>query len=328
MERKKFFILSIIFLFLISSLPFSLAQAKVAEVQKKPLMIKPSSQTVLSKKLEKNACAPDEESVKALKDLRKKLEELQEKGETQAAEEIQKRIEALEKDMAAKREECLKKLGKGKLAPIAPKIKEVVRNYHQKMKEILTSDKTPQEKAEALKNIEKDLGHQIREVVKSVKEVDYKDIKPLVKKIIVRKGRIILDKQPLTVNKEKILRVSINGKKVGILVRSKEVELNQGKIKVRVLRPVTVDNGKVIIGKKRILLTPLDLVRKARLTSQAQITLKEDKGKPIYEAIDRQKKRLLGIFPVRVKKEVVVDASVSGGKIIKQKRPWWSFLAF
>lgn len=92
---------------------------------------------------------------------------------------------------------------------------------------------------------------------------------------------------------------------------------------------LNIKENKIFMNEKEIKVMPdtasESAIEKLSLNKDVEIELK-DTGKPVYEVVGSQEKRILGLFKTAVK--VTTTLSAETGEIEKTKKPWWSFLAW
>ena len=275
-----------------------------------------------------------EQSIRKKLDYYKKLislksEELKAKGYSK--EEVAKIIAELNREMSKAHLMCVNPKGISKMpliAPVAPSDgKDIVSYYKKKVDEVMSENKNVDEQIGELKKLRNNINGMIKELIRSKKQVKYSEIKPLVKEMTIKPGEIQADQVSIETPEQKDIEVSVGKEGTDISVDKKRVRLGK-KIKALILSPVKIDNGKIIIGGKEIKATPDEIAKKVKASPQADINIVNQGNKPIYKVKNLLRKRFLGIFPVKFTQESEIDATQPGGKIIKIKRPWWSFLAF
>jgi len=215
--------------------------------------------------------------------------------------------------------------------PVAPQRGEEVTTYYkEKVAKLMSSPVNIDEKIGRLKELRNEIDTMIEELIRAKKKIQYSEIKPLVKKIVVQPGKIDAGKVSVKVSAKKDVEISMKNKKVNVSIEKNKVSLGEEEVKaeVEVSAPIEIEQGKVFLGGKEIKTTPGEAVRKISASPEALIKLSKEKEKPVYKVSDVQRKRILGIFPVRIKRDITIDASSENSRVIKIKRPWWSFLAF
>lgn len=96
---------------------------------------------------------------------------------------------------------------------------------------------------------------------------------------------------------------------------------------VTVYGEVKFRNKSMFMGGREIKVMP-DTASK---TAVEQMEMKnvsvvlKDTGSPTYEVNGRKEAKILGIFDTEMKVKAEIDAET--GKIIKEKKPWWAFIA-
>ncbi len=118
----------------------------------------------------------------------------------------------------------------------------------------------------------------------------------------------------------------------GLIERCKEYNVScQQKeiVSVSTKEVLNIKENKIFMNEKEIKVMPdtasESAIDKLSLNKDVEIELK-DTGKPVYEVIGSQEKRILGLFKTAVK--VTTTLSAETGEIEKTKKPWWSFLAW
>jgi len=168
----------------------------------------------------------------------------------------------------------------------------------------------------------------IKELIRSQEKINYEELKHLAPKITVEAGKIQAGEIKIETEKTKTLETKIKEKKVNIVVEKEKVILDDGGVKAETILPVKIEEGKISLKEKEIRNTPQEVLKKIVATPSAAISLKEEKDKAVYQVTDSKSKKLFGIFPVKVKIETTVNAQTEVPTVLREKKPWWSFLTF
>lgn len=215
------------------------------------------------------------------------------------------------------------------MKPVVPsEAKEIVSYYKEKMNEIISQETNPSNQVELLMELRSEVDDMIKELIRQKSKVEYSQISPIVKEISLEPGSISADKINLKVATRKKIEISFKNKKVAVKVDEKSVNLEENGIQALVAFPVKIKEGKLMVGDKEIKVTPEEVVNKTKASPFASVEIMVQENKPVYRIKEVENKKILGLIPVTYSREVIVDASDLGGRIIEDNKPWWSFFAF
>jgi len=258
------------------------------------------------------------------------IEKLKEMGYS-SREEVAKIITEIKKEIENVHQACLApgQLIKEMPKPIAPSAPaEISAYYKEKMATAMVKEINADEKIEELKALREEIDRMIKELIRSQEKINYEELKHLAPKITVEAGKIQAGEIKIETEKTKTLETKIKEKKVNIVVEKEKVILDDGGVKAETILPVKIEEGKISLKEKEIRNTPQEVLKKIVATPSAAISLKEEKDKAVYQVTDSKSKKLFGIFPVKVKIETTVNAQTEVPTVLREKKPWWSFLTF
>lgn len=255
--------------------------------------------------------------------------ELKKKG-YQSKLEITRILEELEKEKAK-----LYALCKGKkiektiiLKPVAPeRAEEITIYYKEKVADIMEKSLSVEEKINQLKEIKKEIDKLITELIRRKKEISLKEVQQFTEKVILAPGKVKIGETEVKPVQPKIIKLNLKNKEVEMEIEKDKITIEQEGIKAKTSLSVEIKEDKVLVEKSPINLTPKEIIDSLKV-KPLEIELAKEKEKPVYKIKTVARKRLFFIFPIRVKKEIIVDAQKEAVEKIKEKKPWWSIFAF
>jgi uncharacterized membrane protein YkoI len=154
----------------------------------------------------------------------------------------------------------------------------------------------------------------------------------VIEKFIFEPGKIKLENEEtkITVPEAKKIEVGVKNKLIELLVSNNNLSLKEGETMAETKLPLIVENEKLIVNDKEVKITPKQLIEKlvVKNPTDLKVELTSENDKPIYQIKSVEKRNLLFLIPVKVEREVTVDATTEQAEKIKEVKPWWSFLAF
>ena len=261
----------------------------------------------------------DEHPCIAAQVLRIEVEKLTEKGDSELIDEIYEKMEEY-------REKCAEKARRPETVPIGPKgerASEVAKmvgelelaKYQILMDEALNS----QEKKQKIVELEKKKLEIIRRIITERKRAKLS----AAIKARIRPGKFEMEGEEISADNVTIEVPTAENETVDIQIARDWVRLIGKKAKVHIMGEIEFENGMIKFRGKAIKV-PDEIVEKVRARI-AEMELREEAGKPIYEGNATKRVRLLGIIPLEARIQVKADAGT--GKIIQIRRPWWMIFA-
>ena len=139
----------------------------------------------------------------------------------------------------------------------------------------------------------------------------------------MRPGEVRMDKVVVkTVDKSVIAR--INDKELEIKPTKAQVIIHDENLEIKA--PELSIEGEVLkVGDSEVKLVPSTVLEKIKVEPK-EIELVEENSRAVYKIKTDERRKLLGLIPVKVENTITVDAANTDSEIIKEKRPWWAFL--
>jgi hypothetical protein len=305
----------------------------IAELQEKINRIKincvvpskPSQPITEPKETEKQNIACDVKSlVNAHEKLLKEYKKAIEMNDTKLALSLKEKIADIENNIEKRKIECT-----------APEItketteKNIVDYYKRKIEEINkeneTSSEEEKEKIEEKKAAVKEVSiNLLIKVAKEKGEIEIENIKGMANEINLELNKIIIDNKTFSLN-----NISLKVEdKIKVKISNDSLEIEHDNIKVKTNEKVKIKDNSLWIKEKKINLLPQEAISKAKIDRINDIKLEtltnENKDSIIYNIEGKQEGKLLFIIPVEIDKSVYINAET--GEIIKERKPFWSFL--
>ena len=272
-------------------------------------------------------------------------DKLIDKGYTRGREEIRRTIAGLEEMIKRLRIECEAGLtnrtgsdGEGRTRTSTTEIRpvtvtarpiavesgvEITDYYKRRIAEIATEEINIDRKVTVLKELRDEIDRLIEELIKSKDAISTREVSGLVTKIQVRPGEVKMDEVAVkTVDKSVVAR--INDKDLEIKPARAQVIINDGDLEIKAPE-LSIENDVLRVGNSEVKLVPSTVLEKIKVEPK-EIELIEENSRAVYKIKTDEKRKLLGLIPVKVENTITVDAANTDSEIIKEKRPWWAFL--
>jgi hypothetical protein len=242
------------------------------------------------------------------------VEEFKEKGEEAKALKILEKIEHLEEELERIKEACERKE--------IDSLEDVEAIYLEKLQISIEKAENYDELIEELAQIEEEKRKMIEEFTRKIQELELKKAR-IIKKLKIKGGEVTLDDVKVTVPK---IKIEVEDTDIELIPKKEEVELIEGNITVKGKAALEYSEGvlRAAGSGKPIKVLPSEL--KDIVKGEVSKVELVDEDVPKYIVKVKEKGKLLGMIPVTVAKESHVNAEE--GKIISEKKPWWSFLVF
>ncbi len=172
---------------------------------------------------------------------------------------------------------------------------------------------------------------EIKREIKEKDEISMEDIAKIVGKINFLKGSVEIDDEKIDLEKEKVFTKKVGERELKILINPEKIDIKDGEIWAKVEGALSIENEKLLIEGKEIKITPHQILEKLKIQNplSLEIKLKLEGENAVYWLKAIEKRKILGIFPIKIQKEVEILAQKEEIEKIKEtKRPWWSFLVF
>ena len=200
---------------------------------------------------------------------------------------------------------------------------EITEYYKKKMDRIVTSEAETGNKIYELKKLRTEIDKLIESLLKNKDEIKMEEISSIVETVEIRPREIKIDNIVVTtVNKN--IRIKVNEKYLKIMPTETQVIIQDGNLEIKAPE-LSIKNEVLKIGNSEVKLTASDIVEKIKVEPK-EIELKEENAKAVYKIKVDEDRKLLGFIPVKVEKDLTVDATNQNAEIIKEESPWWIFM--
>lgn len=238
------------------------------------------------------------------------------------------------------------------IKPVAPQKAEEVANYYkEKVAQTIEGTASLSVQMAEIKEIKKETAKMVKELIRSQQEISAIEIQPLVDKLVVKPGVIETSQDQIKVSEQKKVEAQVSNKPVEILVNPQKLIIKErrweGKqVEIETQLPLNLSVQGTIIGDpgvqggiigdtglesgKEIKVSPSEIVEKAKIKNpiDLKVELVKEREIPVYKVKAVEKRKLLSLIPVKVSKEITIDATTEQGTKLSEKKPWWSFLTF
>ena len=267
-------------------------------------------------------------------------EELENRGYNRGKEEIKRTIEKLEEEIR-KGEECEAEMsGSGAGGMVIPvgrvearsvasterpvavsRGEEITGYYNVKVSGIMTKEMKTEERIAELKGLRDEIDKLIEELIKSKDEIRTDEMSGLVEEIRVKPNEIRADDVVVsTVNKRVMARV--NERNITIMPVRTHVIIQDMNIEVKV-HELKIKNNVLRVGNSEVKLMASEVVERIKVEPK-EVELVEENDRAVYKIRTEERRKLIGLIPVMVRKNMTVDAA--GAEVLEEKKPWWGFM--
>jgi len=171
----------------------------------------------------------------------------------------------------------------------------------------------------------------IKKEIKEKSEILIEDLSKIVSTINFEPREVEIDGERVSFDKEKIFIKKVGERELKILVNPEKIILKEGEKIAQVEGKLSIENEKLLIGGKEIKLTPNQLIEKLKIENplNLEIKVKLEKENPVYFVKAVEEKKILGIFSIKIQKEIEVSAQKEEIEKLKEtKKPLWLFWFF
>ena len=192
--------------------------------------------------------------------------------------------------------------------------------YKLKMTKVMEEEKTLDEKIISLKELRDEIDNLIMGLIEKKEALDVEELEGVVSEVRVLPTQVIADTVTVTTT-GKTITAEVKTKKLEIAQATNMVVVREGDMEVS-STGVTIENKTLKVGEKEVKLLPSEVVP-ANIVPKA-IELKEEADKAVYKLKTDEERKLLGFIPLKVEKELTLDAS--DASTVSEVLPWWAFL--
>jgi len=159
-------------------------------------------------------------------------------------------------------------------------------------------------------------------------EFSIENISKFINKIIFFPGNIEIDGEKISINEEKIFVKKLGEGEIKILINPEKMMIKEADKTILVEGKVTIENEKLFFEEKEIKVTPHQIFEKLGIQNplNLEMKLKLEEEIPVYWIKFIEEKKILGIFPIKIQKEMEILAQKEEIEKLKEiKRPFWFF---
>ncbi len=206
---------------------------------------------------------------------------------------------------------------------VAESGREITDYYTSKITTIMKKETNVEQQVKELKELRNEVDKLIEELIKSKDEINTEEVDELVTKLKIKPGKIMAD-NAIVNSTNKTIITKVNKKNLTIKPTKLHVTIQEGKYEIKAPE-IKVQNKTLVVGNSTVKLRVSDIVEKTKVEPK-DIELKEENAKAVYKIKADENRKLFGFIPVKIEKDMTVDAGDREVKVLKEKRPWWSFL--
>lgn len=210
------------------------------------------------------------------------------------------------------------------ISTLLPNMVSEIKSYYKERiryaAEVLPAETQVAEIQDAKKEVE----GLVAEAVKGKTEVFVEDLKGVISEIRVSRNSVRAGSTeiPLQAREEKRLIAPLGAGLVEIRPASNGAVIQDGDLAVRAKEVVINEEG-IKIGDKEVKIAPRELPGVVQ-AEPVSVELRTEEEQPVYKVRVEENRKLFGFIPMNLSKTVAVDAVE--GRILKEERPWYSFL--
>jgi uncharacterized protein YdcH (DUF465 family) len=258
-----------------------------------------------------------EELGKILTDLRAGLYKLREQCEIQRTEATGSASAAMPAPQTAVAEP---------VKPVAPDSGQEIDRYYRARIEKISSLEGLDSQIDELKTLRDEIDQLIADMIRYRDEIEGAEISGLAEVRInpyeIRANDVVVN----TSGRQKRIYTRIGEINVTVEPREGSVFVLEEGMQVRA-DEVSVKDNKLRVGDSEIAVPVSEVVRIHGIVRTPKLVeLGEEEGKAVYNIHVEEDRNLLGIIPVKMERSVTTDATDPGSRVIRDERPWWSFL--
>ncbi|MGB9598591.1 MAG: hypothetical protein ACPLZH_01975, partial [Minisyncoccales bacterium] len=217
------------------------------------------------------------------------------------------------------------------IKPVSPERAEEVANYYkEEMLEAVEKEGSNQLQLEKMKEIKKDTLAMIKELIRSQDQLSIKEIQPIAEKFVFQPGTIEVVGNKVIISKEKKVEIVFKNRPLELSVNKENLSLKEGQAIARVEGQINLENEKLLVQEKEVKITPLETLEKIGIKKPVDLKMElvQENNNLVYKIKAIEGKKFLFLLPLRVQREIILDATSDQLKKISENKPWWSFLTF
>ncbi len=200
---------------------------------------------------------------------------------------------------------------------------EILSYYKKKMTSIMEPKADIEDRISNLKQLRNEIDNLISDLIKSRDEISTEGMEGIIKEIKIMPKKIEADDVVVLTTNKKIL-TKIAEQNVEISLSETQVSISDSGVKANA-KEISIKDGVVKVGVTPVNVRPSQIMDKITLMPE-EIELKEEKGIAVYKVKADEKRKILGIIPIEIRKEITIDATNSSANIVGEKGVWWGFI--
>jgi hypothetical protein len=171
---------------------------------------------------------------------------------------------------------------------------------------------------------------EVKKEIEEKNEVSLEISAKNVNKINFVPGGVEVENEKINLEKEKIFTKKVGEREIKILVNPEKVMIKEGENFAEVEGKLSLENEKLLIEDKEINLTPNQVIEKLGIENplNLEMKLKLKENIPVWWLKFTQEKKILGIFPIKIQKEIEVSAQKEEIEKIRETKKLWLKLLF
>jgi hypothetical protein len=194
------------------------------------------------------------------------------------------------------------------------------------MKTVLEKSEGIDQKIAALKIVRQEIDLMIEELLRKKQDLNLTEMAGIVNEVKITPTTVTADNVEVAMTEKKIM-IKVKERNMELGSKNGKVLLQDGLVNVTADELSISPDGNLTFKNNEINTLPSEMIAKLKINAK-KIEIRMENGKPVYSLSTEEAKNILGLIPVQMEKEVIVDATSGDAKVLQENKPWWSFLAF
>jgi hypothetical protein len=163
---------------------------------------------------------------------------------------------------------------------------------------------------------------EIKKEIKEKDEILLEDISKIINRINFEPASIEVDGEKINIEKEKVFTKKVRERELKILIQPEKVMIKEGEKLADIEGKLSIENEKLLVEDKEITLTPSQVIEKFGIENplNLEMKLKLKENIPVWWIKFTQEKKILGIFPIKIQKEIEVSDQKEKIEKLKERR--------
>jgi hypothetical protein len=170
---------------------------------------------------------------------------------------------------------------------------------------------------------------EVKKEIKEKDEISLENISKIINRINFEPATVEIDGEKISFEKEKVFTKKVGERELKISVQPEKVMIKEGEKLADIEGKLSIENEKLLIEDKEINLTPSQVIEKLGIENplNLEMKLKLKENIPVWWLKFTQEKKILGIFPIKIQKEIeVLDQKEKIEKLKEVRRLLLNFL--